>query len=214
MNVVGWDPHDVLVTLGHPFGQVDLTLHEWMLSGPGLRQRVRPIAARSRLSGETLPLAVIPVPYRNDRRSRALIEAGEIESPWLALPSVGKFLLPDYDRFSALLRAKYLSQETVAVGGRLITATARLCGLLLRVHLLGLGDGLPTPGEWVAIIEDTRRALDGYDRAWSDYESELADYRPGVADRRLRTAVNDTLDRIGELIGRLPEAGYLGGGDG
>jgi hypothetical protein len=53
-----------------------------MEEGPGPRPFVRPIEARSQRTGDVLPLSVIPVAYRNDEASRALIAAGELESPW------------------------------------------------------------------------------------------------------------------------------------
>jgi hypothetical protein len=77
-----WDPGDVLVTISHPFGDLEMPLTQWMAKGPGPRHKVRPQAARSRSTGETLPLAVIPFAYRNDRVSRALIAAGRVEPPW------------------------------------------------------------------------------------------------------------------------------------
>ncbi len=55
---------------------------KWMEIGPGLRPGTRPIAARSRATGEALPLTVIPLAYRNDEESRRLIAEGRIASPW------------------------------------------------------------------------------------------------------------------------------------
>lgn len=75
-------PDDIIVTISHPFGEVHVTLSEWIRRGPGPRPLVRPVAARSALSGEELPLTVIPLQYRNDERSRAMIERGEIANPW------------------------------------------------------------------------------------------------------------------------------------
>jgi hypothetical protein len=49
-----------------------------MAVGPG----TRPVAARSSITGEALPLTVIPLAYRNDEESRRLIEERHIESPW------------------------------------------------------------------------------------------------------------------------------------
>ena len=77
-----WDPEDVLLTVDHPFGRVETTLAEWMAVGPGPRNLVRPVAARSRQTGETLPMTVVPLAYRNDEIARARIEAGELEWPW------------------------------------------------------------------------------------------------------------------------------------
>lgn len=78
----GTDPEDVVRTIDHPFGTVEATLAAWMATGPGQRPRVRPVAARSRSTGQSLPLTVIPLRYRNDEESRRLIEQGAIQSPW------------------------------------------------------------------------------------------------------------------------------------
>jgi hypothetical protein len=75
-------PEDVLVVVGHPFGDIEVPLTEWMARGPGPRPLVRPVAARSRVTGEPLPLTVIPPRYRNDEESRAAIERGELTDPW------------------------------------------------------------------------------------------------------------------------------------
>lgn len=75
-------PEDIIVVVGHPFGQVEISLAEWMGTGPGHRPLVRPIAARRRSTGEQLPLSIIPVRYRNDDESRRLIARGELEPPW------------------------------------------------------------------------------------------------------------------------------------
>jgi hypothetical protein len=73
---------DILVTIEHPAGTLEVPLTQWMATGPGPRPLVRPTAARSKSTGESLPLDVIPLPYRNDETSRRMIAAGEIESPW------------------------------------------------------------------------------------------------------------------------------------
>jgi hypothetical protein len=78
---------DVLVLIQHPFGDLWPTLAEWMERGPGPRVGLRPVAARSRLTGEELPLSVIPLPYRNDKQSQAAIERGEIADPWAGPPA-------------------------------------------------------------------------------------------------------------------------------
>lgn len=77
-------PDDIIVTVAHPFEDIHVTLAEWIGRGPGPRPLVRPVAARSALTGEALPLTVIPVQYRNDEQSRAMIERGELENPWPA----------------------------------------------------------------------------------------------------------------------------------
>jgi hypothetical protein len=77
---------DVVVTLLHPHGSIDVTLVEWIATGPGARDRVRPVAARDRKSGRQLPLTVIPLRYRNTALSRVLIRLRLLADPW---PSAG-----------------------------------------------------------------------------------------------------------------------------
>jgi hypothetical protein len=81
-----WDLGDVLVRISVSFAVSELPLAAWMASGPGPRDFTRPESARSRSTGEGLPLTVIPLAYRNDRESRALIAAGRIASPWRDVP--------------------------------------------------------------------------------------------------------------------------------
>ncbi|MEU4196489.1 hypothetical protein AB0E69_31600 [Kribbella sp. NPDC026611] len=76
------DLEDVIVTIEHPFGTLEVPLTTWIRRGPGPRTLLRPTAASSRLTGEALPLDVIPFRYRNDSASRRAIAAGEIEDPW------------------------------------------------------------------------------------------------------------------------------------
>jgi hypothetical protein len=76
------DTDDLLVTIDHPFGRIEVPLTAWMAIGPGPRPLLHPIAVRSRSTGQQLPLTVIPLQYRNDEESRRLIADGTIESPW------------------------------------------------------------------------------------------------------------------------------------
>lgn len=75
------DTQDLLVTIEHPFGQIEVSLAQWMATGPGPRTLLRPTVVRSRSTGQ-LPLTVIPLQYRNNEESRPLIADGTIESPW------------------------------------------------------------------------------------------------------------------------------------
>ncbi len=86
MSDGAWDPDDVVVVVSHPYADFDCPLRDWMARGPGPRHGTRPVSARSRATGEALPLTVIPLEYRNDRRSRALIAAGRLASPWRDVP--------------------------------------------------------------------------------------------------------------------------------
>lgn len=75
-----------MVVVGHPYADFDCPPREWMARGPGPRHGTRPVSARSRTTGEALPLTVIPLEYRNDWESRALIAAGKLPSPWRDRP--------------------------------------------------------------------------------------------------------------------------------
>lgn len=73
---------DISVILAHPWGDIEVPLEEWILSGPGERDLVRPFAAKSQITGESLPMSVIPLRYRNNLWSRFLIKLGFLSDPW------------------------------------------------------------------------------------------------------------------------------------
>lgn len=73
---------DVIVTVAHPYQDIDVPLRVWMRIGPGPRYLVHPTAAKHRGTGAPLPLTVIPLRYRNDLESRRLIQEGKLENPW------------------------------------------------------------------------------------------------------------------------------------
>ncbi|WP_344610996.1 hypothetical protein [Dactylosporangium salmoneum] len=78
-------PDDVIAVFDNYYWkdvEDEYPLAEWMAHGPGPRHGRRPRRARSRSTGEDLPLSVIPLAARNNRESRALIAAGKIEPPW------------------------------------------------------------------------------------------------------------------------------------
>ena len=76
----------MLVKISVSFAVGEVPLATWMALGPGRRSATAPESARSQSTGEALPLTVIPLPYRNDLESRALIAAGKIASPWRDVP--------------------------------------------------------------------------------------------------------------------------------
>jgi hypothetical protein len=76
------DYSDIMVTVAHPFGDVEVPLEMWIAQGPGPRPLVRPVSARSKRSGQKLSLSVIPLQYRNNGVSRALIAMGLLRDPW------------------------------------------------------------------------------------------------------------------------------------
>lgn len=73
---------DVIVTLAHPHGDIEIPLVEWIRTGPGPRHLLQPTGARSRATGAPLPLSVIPLTYRNNAISRALIKLRLVQRPW------------------------------------------------------------------------------------------------------------------------------------
>jgi hypothetical protein len=102
---------DILVAVGHPAGAAEIPLSEWIRIGPGTRPFVRPVRARCRRSGEELPLAVIPMAFRNDHTSRALIASGQIDAPWsrlAAAPASGEESDPEF--LDRVLLAELLEQ--------------------------------------------------------------------------------------------------------
>jgi hypothetical protein len=76
------DPSQISITIAHPSGDIEVTLEEWIIQGPGPRLFVRPISAKNKATGEPLPLDVIPIQYRNDRQSIELIVNGQVPDPW------------------------------------------------------------------------------------------------------------------------------------
>ena len=84
------DPEDILVVIGHPFGDVEVSLADWVARGPGPRPLLRPVRARSRRTGQPLPLSVIPLRYRNDAESRRAIKDGLLDDPWSGADGVGQ----------------------------------------------------------------------------------------------------------------------------
>lgn len=73
----------MIVRVSHPYGEHEMTLREWMATGPGKRPWVSPYAARDASTGMDLPLSVIPIKFRNNLLSRVLIKLGFFDDPWL-----------------------------------------------------------------------------------------------------------------------------------
>jgi|GEM_PF-6965990 len=67
--------------IDHPHGRVLVPLAEWIQTGPG----TSPLLAPKRLldeSGHDIPLAQLPLHYRNTALSRLLIRTGVLNDPW------------------------------------------------------------------------------------------------------------------------------------
>jgi len=73
---------EIAVLIAHPAGDIEVLLDEWIKNGPGPRVFLRPISAKNKISGQTLPLDVVPLEYRNDEESLALIIDGKLIDPW------------------------------------------------------------------------------------------------------------------------------------
>ncbi len=73
---------DVILILDHPHGRIEVPLDQWIATGPGPRKFLRPIAAKSRETGEEVPLDLVPLQYRNNTFTRALIALGLMKNPW------------------------------------------------------------------------------------------------------------------------------------
>ena len=73
---------DIVVTVSHPYQDIEVALRDWIRMGPGPRYLVRPTAAKHRVTGVSLSLTVIPLQYRNDHESRRLIREGKLANPW------------------------------------------------------------------------------------------------------------------------------------
>jgi hypothetical protein len=72
---------DVIVTVAHPWGDVEAPLLSWIQVGPGSRPLVTISRARRR-DGSPVPLEEIPLQYRNTAESRRLQRLGLLPAPW------------------------------------------------------------------------------------------------------------------------------------
>jgi hypothetical protein len=73
---------DILVTVAHPWGDVEVPLNEWIRTGPGPRPYVGIIAARRQSTGREVPMAEIPLEYHNSPEARSLQRQGLLPCPW------------------------------------------------------------------------------------------------------------------------------------
>jgi len=75
------DYDDVLVTVAHPFGDIEVPLLHWIRTGPGPRPLVTISKARRR-DGSPVPLEQIPLQFRNAAEGRRLQRLGLLPTPW------------------------------------------------------------------------------------------------------------------------------------
>jgi len=73
---------DILVTVAHPWGDLEVPLNEWVRTGPGPRPYVGIIAARRQSTGREVPMAEIPLEYHNSPEARSLQRQGLLPYPW------------------------------------------------------------------------------------------------------------------------------------
>jgi hypothetical protein len=73
---------EVMVVISGNWGDIPMTLTEWIKKGPGMRFLRRPFRAWNLRTGDEMSLEDIPIQYRNDEVSRRMIENGELENPW------------------------------------------------------------------------------------------------------------------------------------
>ncbi|MCP4358481.1 MAG: hypothetical protein GY796_10740 [Chloroflexi bacterium] len=73
---------NVDVIIGHPFGDIRISLESWIDTGPGARMFIKPIKALKHDTSEGLSLNIIPLQYRNDVESIEAILGGKIADPW------------------------------------------------------------------------------------------------------------------------------------
>ena len=76
------DYSDILVTVAHPWGDVEVPLETWIQTGPGPRPYVGIISARRRSTGHVVPLTEIPLEYHNSPESRSLQRQHLLPCPW------------------------------------------------------------------------------------------------------------------------------------
>jgi hypothetical protein len=60
------DPDDILVTIDHPHGELEVPLRDWVRDGPGARPFLQLKSARRLSTGEDIPLSEIDDPWRRD----------------------------------------------------------------------------------------------------------------------------------------------------
>jgi len=81
---------DILVTVAHPWGDIDAPLTDWIRIGPGPRPYVEIVAARRRSNGQPVPMSEIPLEYHNSPESRRLQRQGLLPCPWGTPPEGGE----------------------------------------------------------------------------------------------------------------------------
>ena len=74
---------DIIVTIEHPHGIMEIPLSVWIANGPGQRKFLQPKSAKDTKTGKQLSLNIIPFRYRNTPLTRLLISLGLMRNPWM-----------------------------------------------------------------------------------------------------------------------------------
>lgn len=78
----GLNTDEIMVVIGGNWGDIPMTLTEWIEKGPGIRFLRQPFRVWNMRTGNEMSLEDIPIQYRNDEVSRKMIENGELDDPW------------------------------------------------------------------------------------------------------------------------------------
>jgi hypothetical protein len=73
---------DVLATLAHSRGDVDVPLEDWIRTGPGPSPYVAIVAARRRSTGESVAMDESPLEYHNSPEARSRQRQGLLPCRW------------------------------------------------------------------------------------------------------------------------------------
>lgn len=74
--------HDIVVTVAHPWLDIEAPLTSWIDHGPGVRRYIGITAAKRKSTGEDVPLSEIPMEFHNSAESRSLQRQGLLPCPW------------------------------------------------------------------------------------------------------------------------------------
>jgi len=73
---------DIVITVAHPVGDVEVSLVDWIRTGPGPRPYVSIVAARRRSTGDLIAMDEIPLEYHNTPEARSRQRQGLLPCPW------------------------------------------------------------------------------------------------------------------------------------
>ena len=73
---------NVIVTVAHPWGDVDTRLTEWVRIGPGPRTSVQIVSARWAENDNPIDMDEIPAEYHNSEETHRRQRLGELPTPW------------------------------------------------------------------------------------------------------------------------------------